>query len=205
MYVPKNMEMTDAEAIAIFISKFGFGTLISPDLEATRLPLLYENAAGGKGYILGHMARANPQWKALSGKRVSVLFNGPHSYISPTWYVSEPAVPTWNYAQVQCFGQFIELDAADTATAIRTLIETYEPEIVNDHDLMPTDYVNRLLKAVVGFKIHVDRIDAKEKLGQHRHVDDQINVFETLANSQNLESIQLARYMKSRGRGNGNV
>ena len=106
MYTPKNLQMTEADAIHRFISEFGFGTLLSQDLDATRLPLILDASQGNKGTIIGHMARANPQWKTLSGKRASVLFDGPHSYISPTWYVSRPAVPTWNYASVQCFGVF---------------------------------------------------------------------------------------------------
>jgi transcriptional regulator len=203
MYVPKNMEMTNFEAIEAFISEFGFGTLVSPDLEATRLPLLYQKTSDGNGFILGHMARANPQWKDLSGKRVTVLFNGPHSYISPTWYVSQPAVSTWNYAQVQCFGVFTELDITETAEAINTLITKYEPEILNNHDLMPQEYMDRLLKAVVGFKIQIDRIDAKEKLGQHKNIADQNGVYEALSNSSSLDSVQLARYMKHRNLGDG--
>lgn len=204
MYVPKNMQLHDLNIISDIIAEHSFGTLISSDLGATRLPLIYRKSEPGKGYILGHMARANPQWRNLSGKRVSVLFNGPHAYISPTWYASAPAVPTWNYVQVQCFGIFHELNNADTLHAINALMLKYEPEIIDDEALMSPDYVNKLLKAVVGLRIEVTDIHAKEKLGQHKSSQDQLGVFEALTNSSNGGARELAHYMQQRNLGVGN-
>ena len=139
------MEMPDIDAISSFISDFGFGTLITQDLEATRLPLIFDTSENENGCIIGHMARANPQWKDLSGKRVSVLFNGPHSYISPTWYSSKPPVPTWSYASVHCFGTFQELDSTETLKTINSLVNKYEAEVLNNSALMPQEYIQRLL------------------------------------------------------------
>ena len=203
MYTPKNMEMPDIHSISAFISEFGFGTLITQDLEATRLPLIFDTSENESGCIIGHMARANPQWKDLSRKKVSVLFNGPHSYISPTWYSSKPAVPTWNYASVHCFGIFHELDATETLRAINSLVHKYEPEILDSSELMPQEYIQRLLKAVVGFKVVVTEIHGKEKLGQHKKSEDQVGVYKALLGSQNNDSVQLANYMKQRGVGQG--
>lgn len=203
MYTPKNLQMTEADAIHRFISEFGFGTLLSQDLDATRLPLILDASQGNKGTIIGHMARANPQWKTLSGKRASVLFDGPHSYISPTWYVSRPAVPTWNYASVQCFGVFQMLNSSDTLLAIDAVVRKYEPEVLGNITLMPTEYTDKLLKAVVGFKIEIDDIHAKEKLGQHKSIEDQQSVFAALVSSQHRSSIELAEYMKRRQLGIG--
>lgn len=203
MYTPKNMQMTEADAIHSFISEFGFGTLLSQNLEATRLPLILDTSQGNKGIIIGHMARANPQWKNLSGMRVSVLFDGPHSYISPTWYASRPAVPTWNYASVQCFGIFQTLSSSDTLRAIDAVVRKYEPEVLRNVELMPAEYTNKLLKAVVGFKIEVDDIHAKEKLGQHKSIEDQRLVFAALASSQRQNAVELADYMKHRQIGTG--
>ena len=203
MYTPRNMEMSDMQSISAFISDFGFGTLISQDLEATRLPLMFDTSENENGCIIGHMARANPQWKGLSGKRVSVLFNGPHSYISPTWYASKPAVPTWNYASVHCFGTFHELNADETLKAIYSLVHKYEPELLDNSALMPQEYIQQLLKAVVGFKVVVTEIHGKEKLGQHKKSEDQFGVYKALLGSQNNDSLQLANYMKQRGVGRG--
>lgn len=203
MYTPKNMEMSEADAIHRFISEFGFGTLLSQNLEATRLPLILDTSQGNNGIIVGHMARANPQWKRASGERVSVMFDGPHSYISPTWYASRPAVPTWNYASVQCFGVFQTLSSSETLLAIDAVVKKYEPEVLRNLELMPTDYTDKLLKAVVGFKIEVDDIHAKEKLGQHKSIEDQRRVFAALASSQHRNSVELAEYMRHRQLGTG--
>lgn len=203
MYTPKNMEMSEADAIHRFISEFGFGTLLSQNLEATRLPLILDTSQDNKGIIVGHMARANPQWKSASGERVSVIFDGPHSYISPTWYASRPAVPTWNYASVQCFGVFQILSSSETLLAIDAVVKKYEPEVLRNLELMPTDYTDKLLKAVVGFKIEVDDIHAKEKLGQHKSIEDQRRVFAELASSQHRNSVELAEYMRHRQLGTG--
>lgn len=100
MYIPKNVALHDKQAIADLINHFGFGLLISPTLEATHLPLLYEAADDGQEYLYGHIAKANGHWQQLDGQQVLVVFSGPHSYISPTWYANSPAVPTWNYAAV---------------------------------------------------------------------------------------------------------
>ena len=87
---------------------------------------------------------------------------------------------------------------------INSLIAKYEPAILNDKELMPTQYIGKLLKGIVGFRVDLDRIDAKEKLGQHKSKDDQQSVFNALKNSQNIDAQQLADYMQLRSIGNGN-
>lgn len=203
MYIPKNMALDDKQAIVELIADFGFGLLISPTLEATHLPLLYEPAEDGQGYLYGHMAKANEHWKQLDGQQVLVVFSGPHSYISPTWYANGPAVPTWNYAAVHCTGRVEILDASATAKAIDHLIEKYEPSLSRNAALMPEEYVHKLSQAIVGFRVVVSSIQAKEKLGQHRKVADQIGVYHALAHSVSTESRALAKYMLQRNLGTG--
>jgi len=164
------MEMSEADAIHRFISEFGFGTLLSQNLEATRLPLILDTSQGNKGIIVGHMARANPQWKNAS---------------------------------VQCFGVFQTLSSSETLLAIDAVVKKYEPEVLRNLELMSTDYTDKLLKAVVGFKIEVDDIHAKEKLGQHKSIEDQRRVFAALASSQYRNSVELAEYMWHRQLGTG--
>jgi transcriptional regulator len=206
MYVPKNMVMPE-EVIAGFIAEYGFGLLLSSDLQATRLPLLYQpnedTSNPTKGRLIGHMAKANPQWRSLDGQRVSVMFNGPHAYVSPTWYAAPPAVPTWNYASVQCFGRFTLLDDTQTSEAINQLVKHYEPEFLGNTELMPDDYQAKLMKAVVGFHIDVDEIHAKEKLSQHKSMADQQGVLTGLQNADHPEASQLVSYMKKRHLGTG--
>jgi len=203
MYIPKNMALDDKQAIAELIADFGFGLLISPTLEATHLPLLYEPAGDGQGYLYGHMAKANEHWKQLDGQQVLVVFSGPHSYISPTWYANGPAVPTWNYAAVHCIGRVEILEDNGTATAIQKLMQKYEPNLLADKALMPEEYIDKLSQEIVGFRVIVGSIQAKEKLGQHRKREDQMGVYHALTQSASAESRALAEYMLNRNIGTG--
>lgn len=203
MYIPKNSEMTEAQAISALISDNSFGVLISADLTATHLPFIYESDEGDLGCLYGHFAAANPHWKALGNQRVLVIFSGPHSYISPTWYRSKPAVPTWNYAAVHCYGTLLPLNDEENGQAMNKLVEKYEPELLDAPDVMPADYQSKLRQAVVGFKIVVDEIHAKEKLGQHRKTADQEGVFTALNESDHADATALALYMQKRKLGAG--
>jgi len=203
MYIPKSSEMTEDQAIRALISDNSFGVLISDDLTATHLPFIYDSEEGKRGCLYGHFAGANPHWKALENQRVLVIFSGPHSYISPTWYRSKPAVPTWNYAAVHCYGTLIPLNDEENEQAMNTLVEKYEPELLDAPDIMPPDYQLKLRQAVVGFKILVDEIHAKEKLGQHRKAADQEGVFSALRESNHADAKALASYMEKRKLGVG--
>ena len=108
MYIPKAFEVTDLSTLHEFIETYSFGTLVTVAGEqpvATRLPLILDRARGRNGSLLGHVARTNPQWRSFDGDRQClVMFDGPHAYISPSWYATSPAVPTWNYAAVHVYG-----------------------------------------------------------------------------------------------------
>ena len=91
------------------IEQYSFGLLISPcgdETQASHLPLLLDRTAGPRGELIGHMARANPQWQQADGSPVLAVFSGPHAYISPAWYEAENVVPTWNYTAVHVYGRF---------------------------------------------------------------------------------------------------
>ncbi|WP_289118348.1 FMN-binding negative transcriptional regulator [uncultured Idiomarina sp.] len=203
MYIPKNMEMTETGAISKFISDYGFGILVSPDLSGTHLPFIFEPEEGDLGCLYGHFGRSNPHWETIENQRVMVIFNGPHSYVSPSWYQSKPAVPTWNYAAVHCYGVVMLLNEEENEQAMNQLVAKYEPELLETTELMPPDYQARLRKGVVGFKVLVDDIHAKEKLGQHRKVDDQAGVFSALRESTHPDAVALSSYMKKRKLGTG--
>lgn len=203
MYIPKNMQMAEPSAISDFIAEQGFGILISSDLNATHLPILFDRNVGEAGCLYGHMAKANPHHKDLQGQRVVVIFNGPHSYISPSWYASKPAVPTWNYAAVHCYGRFELVSDEQNQAAMDALVEKYEPALSDNPEIMPADYQQRLRQAVVGFRIVVDEIQAKEKLGQHRKVEDQQGVYRALQQSTSADAVSLAAYMQKRHKGTG--
>lgn len=203
MYTPKKMVMADSENIAAFIAGNSFGLMVSPSLTATHLPFVFYPDEGTRGMLYGHVARANPHWKELEGQQVLVAFTGPHAYISPTWYQATEAVPTWNYAAVHCYGTVEMLDAEETERAMKVLVNTFEPGLMEKRQLMPAEFVSKKRQAIVAFKIRLDDIQAKEKLGQHRSEDDQRGVLAALESSPRTDNQQLADYMKTRRVGTG--
>src|SRR5918912_1382727 len=108
MYVPPAFRETRLEVLHAHIRDHSFGTLVSQlngELCATHLPFLLDETSGPNGTLRGHMARANPHWRAFQpGVESLVIFPGPHAYISPGWYASEQSVPTWNYTTVHAYG-----------------------------------------------------------------------------------------------------
>ncbi|WP_286234387.1 FMN-binding negative transcriptional regulator [Thalassotalea sediminis] len=201
MYVPKNMEFPSESSVIAFIEQYSFATLVSPNLQATRLPLFYEKATH---CLFGHFARANAHWKTLTDGNCLAIFDGPHDYISPTWYEGSPNVPTWNYASVHVQGKATLLNAQETANALNKLMEKYEPSLLDNRDIVTPEYQQKLAKGIVGFSISIKDIDAKAKLGQHRSTEDQQGVAHALASSKSIESQALYALMQQWQIGLGN-
>ena len=203
MFIPKNMLMNDLTEKHDFIEQFGFALLVSEDLQVTHLPMTLVTEEGSLGVLYAHMARANPHWRSLNKQKVKVVFNGPHAYISPNWYATGPAVPTWNYAAVHVSGQATLLDDVQTFQAVQALVNQYEPALLNNEALMPADYQHKLATAIVGFKIEIQQIEGKHKLGQHKSVADQQGIVTGLQSSQRSNSSALLAYMQQTGIGVG--
>ncbi len=203
MYIPKHFATDEPAVIKSLIADYGFGILLSSDLEATHLPLLYEPGDGQLGCLFGHFAKANKQWQQADKQKVLVIFQGPHAYISPSWYQSKPAVPTWNYVAVHCYGYLQLLTDSENQQVMTRLVAKYEPELLNQPDIMPDDYQAKLRHGVVGFKIILDDIQAKEKLGQHRAAADQAAVYSRLQHCTDPAAMGLAAYMAKRKLGTG--
>lgn len=184
MYVPKSFAVTDPAALAAFIRAHSFATLISTvdgTPFATHLPLLLEGDR-----LLGHLARANPHWRAFDGQQQALaVFHGPHAYISPTWYAATPAVPTWNYAAVHVYGvPRLVVEEDRLAQLVDRLVATYEagqPQPWSGE--LPPEYREKLLAAIVGFELEIGRIEGKFKLGQNRSRADQLGVLGRLKTS----------------------
>lgn len=203
MYTPPKMLMTNPDAVTAFIKQYNFGVMISASLNATHLPFVFEAKQGEKGVLYGHVSRANKHWQEIDQQRVVVIFSGAHAYISPTWYDATPAVPTWNYAAVHCYGVVNILSDAENQTVLDSLVAQHEPRLLHNKQLIPDEYQLRLRQAIVAFKIVLDDIQAKEKLGQHKSIADQQGVFAALSQSKNLDAQQLAAYMAARNIGTG--
>ena len=144
------------------------------------------------------MARANPQWRHFaSGGEALAIFHGPHSYISPSWYQTAPAVPTWNYATVHAYGvPAILSDHERVVSLLRETVSFYEASFQQPWpgDL-PEDYREKLMRGIVAFEIPITRIEGKFKLGQNRSADDIQGVCQTLSPSADPDSRALAQLM----------
>ena len=177
-YIPKHFRVSDRDALVAFVQANGFATLVTAGaegLDVSHIPLHLVRAADGKVKLLGHVARANAHWKSLeAGRETLAIFNGPHAYISPSWYVNHPSVPTWNYATVHARGTAKLMDEEGLKRLIDTLSAHYEsgrekPWRMAD---LPADYVAMMVRAIVGFEIEVASLEGKFKLSQNRKADD---------------------------------
>lgn len=173
LYVPSHFRVDDRDGLVAFMRAHAFATLVSSGatgLHVSHVPILVD-VAGDKVLLRGHVARANPQWEALEGaQHVTAIFHGPHAYVSPTWYVTHPSVPTWNYAVVHAQGNARLTDEAELHEIVTELSAQYEAG--NDPPWrlseQPASYVSSMLGMIVGFQMEVLRIEGKFKLSQNR-------------------------------------
>ncbi|NRA85556.1 MAG: FMN-binding negative transcriptional regulator [Gammaproteobacteria bacterium] len=196
MYTPNHIKMGDLSVTHDFIDEFSFGLIISSSLTGTHIPFVLHRNEGERGTLYTHCAKANSHWKELDQTEVLVVFTGPHSYISPSWYAQSPGVPTWNYTAVHAYGIVSLLNDNDTLDAVEEVVNKYEPELLIKRDIITDEFRDKLLSGIVGFKIEITKIEGKLKLGQQRKKEDQIGVHNALSNSNNLDKLALAKYMK---------
>lgn len=200
MYIPKSFQITDINKLTEFIKEHSFGTLFSQtgsEPFATHLPFLVENDEDGNIYLLSHMAKANQHWKNIANQ-VLVVFQGPHAYISPTWYQVENAVPTWNYVSVHVYGDFIPLENKDDLIKIlNNSINFFESTMEQPWETyLGNEFNEQLMQMIVGFKIKINRIEGKWKLNQNHSVEKRKRVIEGLRNTKKINSIQVADLME---------
>ena len=200
MYIPKHFKLTDLDEIQEFIHKHSFGTLTTTKNGrpiATHLPLQLTKE-GDDYFISGHMAYGNPQWRTFekSGD-VLVAFQGPHAYISSSWYENEN-VPTWNYQAVHLYGTARLLDEAELRAALTLMMHKYEHH--REHpvlwETLSPEMLDRELKKIVGFKIQVTEVQAASKMSQNRNETDYQNVIDQLKNEDNAASTKVAEAME---------
>lgn len=199
--------MDDFETQAAFIEANSFATLVTAggeaqnQLFATHLPLLFNRTRGEWGALAGHVALGNEQWKHLRdmqarGGEAMAIFHGPHAYISPSWYETELAVPTWNYVAVHAYGTPRLLDDAELAAQLRAMIEKYESARPAPWPgALPEEFEAKLRKGIVGFEIEITRLEGKRKLSQNRPASDQANVIAALQDSPLEDDREIARLM----------
>ncbi|WP_422424771.1 FMN-binding negative transcriptional regulator [Bacillus sp. PSXD-155] len=202
MYIPKYFKVTNVDEIWDFVQKNSFGTIVTTKKEkpiATHLPLGLTKK-GDDYFITGHMAYGNPQWRTFETcEDVLVMFQGPHSYISSSWYGHEE-VPTWNYQAVHVYGKASILDKKELIEELTTMLKKYEGNRENPvlWDKLSPDLLKSEMKGIVGFKIKVGDIQAAYKLSQNRNETDYINIIDKLKNEGNPDSKQMAEIMEKR-------
>ncbi|MBA2780783.1 FMN-binding negative transcriptional regulator [Billgrantia kenyensis] len=194
MYVPPSMRLSREQAWEL-VERYSFAALIGADLQATHLPLTLERSEGEHGALYGHFARANPHWRALDGNRALAIFSGPHAYVSPSWYASQPAVPTWNYLAVHATGRLELLDTAATRELLDHSLAHFEPALLDSLG-RENDYLEKMQAGVVGFRLRIEALEGKAKLGRQRSRADQEGVEAALAQSADPQARQLWRYMQ---------
>lgn len=206
MYCPAAFRQDHLPTLHAQIQACGLAIVTSSGaqgLQASHLPLLLEPGEGEFGTLYGHFARANGHWRDLAaGAEVLVVFSGADAYVHPGWYPAKAehgkVVPTWNYIAVHVWGQAEVFDESERLLQlVSRLSERHEqgrpqPWAVSD---APRDYIDSMLRAMVGFALPIRRLEGKWKLSQNRSSNDQAGVRTGLATSNNPRDHELAARM----------
>ncbi|QPW47643.1 FMN-binding negative transcriptional regulator [Bacillus thuringiensis] len=198
MYIPKYFAIQDEEMKYETIEQNSFATLFSQhngEPYATHLPLLLNRETLT---LYGHFVRPNAQWKDSENQQVLAIFQGPHSYISPSWYETNKAVPTWNYVAVHVYGELeVVEDKQELLNSLQDLVHKYEdPQSTYSLDDVDPDYMAGLSKGIVGFKIKINKIEGKAKLSQNHSIERRNLVVEKLEKVGSEGSKRVAELMR---------
>jgi len=207
MYTPAAFREDDTARLHQLMANTRLAMLVTHDengLQASHLPLLLHSEQGVNGTLFGHLARANPQWRALqNGAEAMVIFPGADAYVSPAFYPAKAehgkVVPTWNYVAVHAYGVAeVFSDATRLLEVVTGLTDKHEtgraaPWAVAD---APADYIDKMLGAIVGFALPIARLEGKRKLSQNRSAEDINGVREGLSASGDAKDRELAQLMR---------
>lgn len=202
MYIPASFVVDDRQKVHDFIEQHGFATLVSHDGNepfASHVPLLLERDAGMHGRLIGHVARANPQWRHAADQKVLAIFHGPHAYVSPAWYGATNVVPTWNYVTVHVYGTLrLEGDRDRLQDFVARLVEFYEANRPAPWSLESpeAEFLDKMLDSIVGFTIDIDRIEGKWKLNQNHPAERREKVIRALQEGTDPQGRDVAELMK---------
>jgi len=206
MYLPAHFEETRTPVMHDLVRAHPLATWVvqgADGLVVNHIPFLVDAERGPHGTLMGHVARANPIWKQL-GPSIAV-FQGPQAYVSPNFYPSKRAhgkvVPTWNYAVVHAHGTARAIESRDELLAIVTrLTQTHEadsavPWAVSD---APADFIDQMLKAIVGIEIPIERLEGKWKVSQNRALPDRLGTVAGLRQRGDAHSESMAALVGER-------
>ncbi len=191
MYLPPQFREDRVPVLHEAIRQAALGTLVTlaPDgLVASHIPMLIDPEPAPFGTLRGHLSRANPQWRDVTpGVQALAIFLGPDAYVTPAWYATKrqtgKVVPTWNYVAIHAYGPVRFFDDPDRLLALVTeLTDAHErgrpdPWAVSD---APAEFVQGMLKGIVGFELPVARLEGKWKMSQNRPPEDRAGVVDGL-------------------------
>lgn len=200
MYIPALYREDDRKEILAFLKQNSFPAIVSFDGEkpiATHTPIEVVDDESGKITIYAHISRANPQWKTFGEQEVLLIFQGPHTYISPRWY-NHVNVPTWNYMMVHAYGKVRLLQGDELFGLLSRLVRNHEANSQYRLEGLPQDFVQKEMKGLVGFAIDVIRLDASYKLSQNRNDEDHENIVQELDKREDVDSAKVAGAMRKK-------
>jgi transcriptional regulator len=186
LYIPQPHRVNDRKFLHDFMDEFAFVDLVTagPEIRITHIPSLLDRSEGKFGTIYGHVSRQNPQHKTFDGQQPAVIvFRGPHSYISPSWYAKTEAVPTWNFAVVHASGRLKAItDSKAMHDLLAKLIHKFEDYEHSTYDFarLPDSYTYGMIAGIVGFEMQIEQLEGKFKLGQERTEADKEGILRNL-------------------------
>lgn len=189
------------------IDAYSFGILIAhegSELSVNHLPFVLHRDLGENGTLRAHMAKGNPLWKGFDeGTDVVAIFQGPHHYVSPSWYASKAehgkVVPTWNYATVHAKGLLRLVNDPDWLIAqIGSLSDIHEagrddPWKITD---APEKYIRGQMKGIVGLEIEIAELTGKWKMSQNKNEADKAGILAGLTHDGDENALEMIRVMK---------
>jgi transcriptional regulator len=198
MYLPDAFRQDDRAELLALAATYPFATVITwgegRGPTVSHLPLCVDP---GRGILRGHVARENPQLADLDGgAEVLAIFHGPHGYVSPSVYLEQPSVPTWNYVVVHAHGRARRVDEEGLRSILDETVARFDTtgwRLYTGDEFLPGK-----LKAIAGFEIDLHRLEGKWKLSQNRSPADRARVVEWLERGDPW-SVQLAAFMRARG------
>ncbi len=200
MYIPHHYKNENIEEVKDFLMHNSFGILVN-EVDgkpwATHIPLELGMDNQGKDILVSHISKANPQWESFEeNNEVLCIFNGPHSYISSSWY-KEEEVPTWNYIAVHVYGTIKILDEEAVLASLHKLVDKYEAKSKNPISIDNlSKKTMRQIRGIVGFQIKIDKIEAAYKLSQGRE-HDHPKIISELGEQKTQDAKEIAKHMKS--------
>lgn len=206
MYIHRKHQLNDPDRILSLIDEHPLATWVlqSPTgLVANHIPFVLDRTRGPLGTLIAHVSRGNPVWKQLrAGLPSLVMFLGPHAYISPGWYPGRAAhgkvVPTWDYVAVHVHGTATAIDDRDwLLDMLNRMTDSQEAVHPNPWrvDEAPADYIERMMRAIVGIEIPIERVEAKCKASQDEDMADRLGTVEGLRRVGTTPATQMADWV----------